>query len=1020
MRVTELLLVVTIGLGTASHLQAQATGRISGTVVTEQGQPIASANVVVQGARPIGALTGVDGRYVIANVPAGSHVVVASLIGYGDATLTVNLAAGANVVANFRLQVKAVALEGVVATGYGTQARRTLTGSVATVKAAQIAELPTSNALKAIQGRVPGVDIVNQGNKPGDAMRIYIRGVRSITANIDPLVVVDGIPLGGGIGDFNVQDIATIDVLKDAAATAIYGSRGANGVIVITTKAAAPGGVSTQFTANMNVANQNPIGLPQMMTMEQYVKMLQDAAAYAGVNTDPRSLLNNSQFAAFQAGKETNWQELIKRTGVQKNMQIGMNGTSENTRFSISGSYFGQTGTAVGFEFNRFTGQASVDHQHGRLRLGATGNFTHSLQETALGDGLWGAARQQTGFGVPHDSTGALITNPDGDALAYNPLKAVQSVFNDTRRDRLFATAFATFNFAPGVDARITFGPDYTNQSLGNFTGPDVSFGGNSFRSAFYNQTSSFAYGLNNTLTVNRDFGAMHHINATLLYSIGQFRQVTANGSAQHIPYDEALYYGLNQGDNYQLATGLVESASQSYMGMAVYTFRNRYSVSAALRRDGASQLAPGNKWVNFPTVGLAWQLGDEPFMKASRALNTLKIRGSWGKTGNSSIGAYQTQGALANGKINFGSTTANAYYPDPNNPANPNLGWENTTKLDVGVEFGVFDNRVTGTLDWYKETTSDLLLRRSLPGTSGYTAALQNVGSTLNRGLELQLSTVNLENWRGLRWQTDISWAHNHNEITGLATYSDTAACPRNAPRCDANNGWFVGLPINTGSQTDPLNSNGAFVGDPQRRQWYDYQFLGIWQQSEAAEAAKFGSKPGQIRVLDVNGDFVINAKDKVLQGSTYPKWTASIYNRFSWRSVDLSALANFRWGYKIWNTYIPSLYGRFGNIVTDYWTPTNPVNTNPSPNLGGNPLSYGNTRGYIDGSHWRIRNIQLGFTLPPNLARSFGAGSARIYATATEPFLFFKYDYFDPESGWSGGSPVYRTLLLGADVTF
>src|SRR6185369_10028569 len=275
MRVTELLLVVTIGLGTASHLQAQATGRISGTVLNEQGQPIASANVIVQGARPIGALTGVDGKYVINNVPAGSHVVVASLIGYGDATLTVTLASGANAVENFRLQVKAVALEGVVATGYGVQERRRLTGSVASVKAAQIAEMPTSNALKAIQGRVPGVDIVNQGNKPGDAMRIYIRGVRSITANIEPLVVVDGIPLGGGIGDFNVQDIATIDVLKDAAATAIYGSRGANGVIVITTKANAPGGVSTQFTANMNVANQNPTGLPQMMSMAQYVQMLQ-------------------------------------------------------------------------------------------------------------------------------------------------------------------------------------------------------------------------------------------------------------------------------------------------------------------------------------------------------------------------------------------------------------------------------------------------------------------------------------------------------------------------------------------------------------------------------------------------------------------------------------------------------------------------------------------------------------------------------------------------------------------------
>ena len=1019
MRARKLMLVLASVLATASSVQAQGTGRITGTVMDESGAPVVSANVVVLGTR-IGALSGADGRYVLNGVPVGARTVVATLIGYGEATQVVTVSATAPVVADFRLRVKAVELQGVVATGYGTQERRTVTGAVSTVRSAQISEMPTSNAIKAIQGRVPGVDIVNAGNKPGDGMRIYIRGVRSITANIEPLYVVDGVPIAGGIGDFNPEDIVTIDILKDASATAVYGSRGANGVVLITTKASGQGGTRPQFTANASVANQTPTALPTMMNMQQYLEMLQAAAAYAGVSTAPRSLLNDRQFNAYNAGQQTDWQDLIERTGVQQTFQLGMHGLSGNTRFNLSGNYFDQTGVATGFEYNRFTGQASVDHQHGRLRLGASSNFTHTKQSTALGDGLWGAARQQTGFGLPYDSTGALITNPDGDALAYNPLRAVQGVTNDIRRDRIFASAFAQLNLLEGVNLRVNFGPDYTQQSVGNFTGPDVSFGGASFRTASYNQSTVFQYILDNMIQVNRDFGINHHLDATLLYGIQKFRQVNANASAQHIPYDEALYYALNQGDNYQTATGLSESALQSYMGRAVYTFMGRYTISGGVRRDGASQLAPGNKWVTFPTVGLAWQLGDEPFMDRLAFLSTLKLRGSWGRTGNSSIGPYQTQGALSAGKINFGSTTANAYYPDPNNPANPNLGWEKTNKLDVGVEFGVLQNRISGTVDWYKEETSDLLLRRSLPGTSGYTAALQNIGSTMNKGLELQLSSLNLENWHGINWQTDVSWAHNKNEITGLAAYSDTAACPPIAPRCDANNGWFVGFPINTGSQTDPLNSNGAFVGDPQRRVWYDYKKLGIWQVNEASEAARFGSKPGQIKIMDVNNDGVINTRDRVLQGNTYPKWTASIYNRVNWRNFDLSALANIRWGYTIWNTYTPALYGRFGNIVTEYWTPTNPVNTNPSPNLGGNPVSYGNTRGYMDGSHWRIRNIQLGYTLPTTLARRVGANSARLYATATEPFMFFKVDYFDPEAGWAGGSPVYRTLLIGGDVSF
>lgn len=1017
-RFCAFLLLPLLAIAVPARVQAQETGQVTGTVTNDQGQPVANASVVVQGTRLL-VLTGTDGKYVLPDVPAGTRTVAARLIGYGVATHVVTVTAGQSASADFRLIARAIELEGPVVVGYGTQERRTLTGAVSTVTATQINELPTANAIKAIQGRVPGVDIVNAGNKPGDDVSILIRGVRSITASNSPLIVVDGVPIAGGVGDLNPADIASIEVLKDASATAVYGSRGSNGVLLITTKGFGTGGVSTQFTAQAYTAAQRPYGLPTMMNPQQYLEMLQAAARYAGVSDAPSAVLNGAQQAAYAAGQATDWQNLIERTGVQRNLVFGMSGISEATRFNLSGNYFDQTGTAVGFDYNKFIGSASVDHVQGRLRLGITTNYTHSLQQTALGDGLWGAARQQTGFGAPFDSTGLVITHPDGDALAWNPLKAVAGVHNDVTRDRLFASAFGVLDLGKGVNLRVDFGPDYTHQSTGHFEGQDAIFPGHSDREGFYNQFTNLQYVVNGTLNLNRDFGSAHHVDATLLYEVQKFRGSAANESAMQIPYDEALYYSLGQGQNYILTTNLVQTALESYMGRVNYTFRDRYTFSGGLRRDGASQLAPGHKWVTFPTVGLAWQAGDEPFMQRFDFLSALKLRASWGVTGNSSIDAYQTQGALARTLYNFGNTTAGGYAPNANNPANPNLKWEKTAQTDAGIDFGLFQSRITGTFDWYRQNTSDLLLLRTLPQTSGYSQALQNIGKTRNSGVEIGLTSINMDHPNGIRWQTDVSWAHNHNEIVALAT-SDTVGCPAGASPCDLNNGWFVGQPINTGAQTAPLNSTGGFTGDPQRRVWYDYEFVGIWQQSDSALAASYGSKPGQIRVADINGDGVINSRDMVLQGNTYPKWTASIYNHVTWKHFDLSALAAFRWGYRIYNTFIPGLSGRFGNIATDYWTPSTPSNNNPSPNLNGTPVNYGSTRGYIDASHWRIRNIQVGYTLPPSVAGRVGAHTARVYASATDPFVSFKYDYFDPESGWAGGSPVNRVILVGANVTF
>src|SRR5256885_2638904 len=385
-----------LALAAAGPLEGQATGQITGIVKNSDGQPTASATVMVRGTK-LSTVTGTDGRYTLPEVPPGSYTVVAALIGYGFATATASVVPGQVTQLDFALEARAVQLEGVTVVGYGTQEKRTVTGAVSTITADKLVETPTFNAIKAMQNRLAGVDITNAGNKPGDQASTRIRGVRSIGAGNDPLIVVEGVPIAGRLDDLDPNNIVSIDVLKDAASTATYGSRGANGVILVTTKGAGLGGVQTEFRVGTSYAGRSAYGLPTLMNNDQYLAMLQAAAAYAGSSTDPQTLLSEpGRYAAYQAGQHTDWQKLIAQTGYLKNAQIGMSGISGNTRFNLSGSYFDQTGTAVGFRFSKRTRAASIDHTQGRLRLGVTGNFTHSLQTVNGGDRPLGAARQHT------------------------------------------------------------------------------------------------------------------------------------------------------------------------------------------------------------------------------------------------------------------------------------------------------------------------------------------------------------------------------------------------------------------------------------------------------------------------------------------------------------------------------------------------------------------------------------------------------------------------------------------------
>jgi TonB-linked SusC/RagA family outer membrane protein len=1010
----RILLAILTLFATGAAAQAQAGGRIVGRVSLDGGRSLAGIQVTVTGTT-LGAVSDSAGQYTIRNVPAGSHNVLARGMGYGSSTKPVTVAAGQSVTVDFTLSTAAAQLNPVVVVGYGTQDVRSITGSVGTVQAAQIKDIPTSDPMKALQGRVAGVEIVASSNEPGAAMNVRIRGVRSLTASNEPLYVVDGIPITGGIQDFNPATIESIDVLKDAAATAIYGSRAANGVILVTTKKAPrDGGMHASYTADVYYGSQAPVRLIPMMNLQQYVHYMKDAAAANGQDTSLAKIFTAKQQFAIANNISTDWQRAVLRDGLQRSVQGGVTGASADTRYNLTGNYFGQRGLIPGQGYTRGAAFASVDHSSNRLNMGLTANGSRINTDQGEGGGAYGYAFAMTPLGRPlnymnPDSAGLLDPRPDDDPLNINPVLEAQSAIRQQTVNRVFGSAFAEYKIAEGLTYRVNFGPDYTQLTNGCFNGPwthgtCANLGANSSnqgqppQAGQFNQ-QDFSYTLDNLLHLDRAIGSLHRFDLTGLYSIQHDRFTKDSLYATNLPYPTQLWYDLGSGTAGNEVSLISEYSLQSYMGRVNYTLADRYSFSATERADGSSRLAPGHKWAYFPSFGAAWQVGDESFMRGLTLVNSLKLRASYGTTGNTAINPYQTEGTLASRLYTFGTTRVRGY--KPGSIPNPDLGWEKTDQTDVGLDYAIFNSRISGTIDGYKYNTHDLLLTRLLPVTSGFTQTLQNIGATKNTGVELSLSTLNIRNWRGLSWTSDINWSHNKNQITALASGATS----------DIGNGWFVGHPIN-------INSDG------QRRVFYDYKYVGVWQFADSVAMKAFNAngstfKFGDPRVADVNGDGKIDANDRTFVGDTYPAWTGSLSNRVTYHGFDFSALATAKWNYTFVDGTPRSYFGRFNNIADlDYWTPTNPTNKNPAPTTGAVDRLYASTRLYTDGSHWRIRNITAGYTFDQRFTRRLGVQSVRLYGTAQDPYIHSDYIGIDPEV--AGAVPTLRTILIGSNIVW
>lgn len=952
---------------------------LRGVVTDENGEPMPGVTISLKGTT-LGTATDIDGAYAI-EIAGENDVLVYSFIGYKTQEISVN---GRSII-DVQMIPDLQSMQEVVVIGYGTQEKSQVTGAISSVSSTDIAAVPVISPDQALQGRAAGVDVIAAGHAPGTGATVRIRGINSINANNNPLFVLDGIPISGGLNDINPNIIASIEVLKDASATAIYGARGSNGVVLITTKRGSEGKTRVNYDGYIGFTDiQNKV---DVLDGEGWVRYKMASRKTDDLNV----LLDPIELANYNAGRDVDWQDLILRKGLQQSHSISVSGGSEKTQFSVSANYLEQRGIVVNSDFKRGSVQINLDHQiNDKIKIGTSTLFSTSKTNVVDGYKLIGQAMQISPLGDVYNEDGSLRLFPTSEALLGSPVIDGENEVNQRFSTRIFSSIYGEYEFVKGLKYRMNFGPDFSFGNNGRFIGSNTTTLQGGTNRASNSRSDNKSYTLENLLIFNRTFNDVHQVEATLLQSIQEQFNESNFIESMGFPSERMLWHDLSAGQIRSYDTGQEIWSILSFMGRVNYTFQDKYLLTLTARRDGSSRFGEDRKYGFFPSVALGWRIIEEPFMKEIPAVTELKLRASYGSIGNTAINPYQSQGSLRRHSYMFGSEPALGF--EPSTLPNPDLRWETSTTANVGLDFGLFDNRLTGSLEYYQINTTDLLLNQRLPTFTGYSNILTNIGATRNTGFEVTLSSVNIDIPGGLKWTTNLNAAINRNQIRELYGEGD-----------DVGNSWFIGEPINV---------------------YYDLVFDGIWQENEVDLAASYNRRPGQIKIKDINGDNDITAADRQILGSSIPKWSGGITNMFSYRGVDLSVFINTRQDFMINSEIhaIDNMAGRY-NIPTfvNYYTPESPSNDYPQPVNQGEQNINMNVLRYRDGSFVRIRNINLGYNLPSNILSSAGVQSVRLYVNAQNPFTFTKYQGWDPEAGGNLSSyPSTKMFLIGVNASF
>ncbi len=962
-------------------------------VVVEQGSdsPVSHATIRVKGSQAITTANAIGQFQIIASNGA---VLEISSVNYSPLEVPANF----NDTMRIELALVATQLTDVIVVGYGTQRKSDVSGAVTSVKAEDLQGIPSRSVAEMLRGKAAGVAVTTSSARPGGTSDIVIRGQRSLTGGNGPLYVVDNVPVDATTAnDINASDIASVEILKDASSQAIYGARAANGVILITTKRG--------LAKRVSVSYQGYGGVQQLKknfslyNATEWAQLRREAyrTDNNGMYLPDEDVFDPTMLEMLNKGEEINWQKFMIRDAFLHKHDVSVRGGTDKTKVAFSLGYFNQQGMVENSGFERGTMRLNVDQEISKaIKIGANINYARNFQTQE--DGNLSEYIIVTPLAKPFDDNGDLQLWVDNISTP-NPKFLNEQTTDERRGQRLLLSFFGNVDLYKGLTYRLNTSLTSSTNENGTYRTSKYQKGSNIGSRATLSNGNSTNYLIENVLTYNKDINDNNRFDVTAMQSYYNDVDKSTSIEGMQLPNDILGYNGIYAA---QILTPPSRNISErtliSYMGRVRYTLMNRYLFMVTTRVDGSSVFGPKNKFGVFPSASFAWRMEQEEFIKNVNWISQLKLRANYGQVGNQAISPYTTLGEASSYPMLFGDGSYQIGYLPNNTLPNPYLKWETTTALNLGVDYSLFKNRLSGAIEYYKSNTTDLLVRKSIPESLGYTGMLTNIGEVENRGVELTLNAVPIRK-KDFNWSIDVTFARNRNKLISLDGSLDENGKPVN----DINNNWFIGEEI-----------------EP----YYNYIFDGIWQVGDdIANSAQPQAQPGDIRVKDLNGDGKIDATNDRAIIKNDPKWIGSIGTRLNYKGFDfLVDFYTVRGAIKS-NSYLyvfndgGSLTGKTNGVKVNYWTPENPSNEFPRPRQNSSIL-YFSSLGYQDASYLRLRTITLGYTLPKNITTKAKLQSVRIYASGNNVWTKTKYLSYNPESN-PGSYPEPRMFLFGLNVS-